>query len=262
MPKEHQLDPGDCLQSLALANGFGDGKKIYDAPENADLRKLRAVPAAVAPGDTVVIPDLKPRTLSLPNEQVHNLVVRRPKAVLRVVVCDEAGEPIAGKSYELTLGETTIQGTTTGDGVVEQPLPLDVTEATLLVHEESSKDQGRWRWHLTMATLEGSDTPRGQWQRLVNLGYWCEPDSSDDDGEADADEDSGGDDAAASGDEGDDGGGDAEDGDEDGDEDDADEPPMDSFALAVRAFQHDEGLDESGEIDDDTLDSLIKRHGI
>ncbi len=244
MPKEHQLEAGECLQSLALANGFGDGKTIYDAAENADLRKARAVPAAVAPGDTVVIPDRKPRTLSLPNEQVHKLVVQRPKAVLRVVVCDEAGQPIAGKSYELTLGETKIQGTTTGDGVVEQPLPLDVSEATLIVHEESSKDQGRWRWHLTMATLEGSDTPHGQWQRLVNLGYWCAPGSSE--GEEDEDEDEDEDES--------------EDESEDGDEED--DPPMDSFALAVRAFQHDEGLDESGEIDDDTRERLVKRHGI
>jgi len=250
MPKEHRLDPGECLQSLALGNGFKDGKAIYDAPENADLRNLRVVPAAVAPGDTVVIPDRKPRTLSLPTEKVHKIVVRRPKALLRVQVCDEAGEPLASKPYELTLGKTTIKDTTTGAGLIEQPLPLDVTDAKLIVHEKGSKDEGRWRWHLTMATLEGSDTPRGQWQRLVNLGYWCEPDSGD--GDADEVGDEGGETAA---------GGDAADGDDE-DGDDEDDVPMDSFALAVRAFQHDEGLDETGEVDDDTRDRLIKRHGI
>jgi hypothetical protein len=230
MPAPHLLVSGECLQWLASRTGFADGKAIYDAPENAQLRKIRARPAAVATGDTVVIPDSKPASFTVGTRQVHRFVVKRPKALLRVEVHDENGDPLAGKPYELTVGDDTIEGETAGDGTIEEPLSLDEKGATLVVYDDPSKDGASWAWSLQLASLAGPDTARGVWQRLANLGYWCGEEPSP---TADAPND-----------------------------EDADDPPMDAFALALRAFQHDEGLDESGKLDDATRSQLVKRHGI
>lgn len=36
----------------------------------------------------------------------------------------------------------------------------------------------------------------------------------------------------------------------------------DPLVLAVRAFQHDEGLEESGKLNQQTRDRLVERHGV
>jgi hypothetical protein len=225
MAVRHVLESGECLQSLASAYGLADGKQIYDAPDNAALRKQRKSPAAVAPGDEVSIPEPKKYQATLPSNEVHRIVLDTPKAMLRIEVRDEAGEPLASKPYQLMIGKETLEGTTTGAGLVEQPIPLSATEGTLVVHEKASKDEGRWSWRLKLADLEGPETRRGAWQRLANLGYWSAGAPPDD--------------SAGPGD-----------------------PARDAFTAALRAFQHAEALDESGQLDDATRARLVERHGI
>jgi hypothetical protein len=223
MPERHVLRPGECLQGLALAHGFADGEALFGSPENAALRAKRRASFEVACGDEVIIPDHRPRAVTLATGQRHRIVVRRPTTVLRVQVCDEAAEPLANKEYELLVGGTRLTGTTTPDGVVAQPVPVDAADATLVVHGATDRQSARWRWRLRLASLGPPDTTLGLCQRLENLGYWtC----------------TGGDEA---------------------------DPPVDdaeAVVLAVRAFQHDEGLDESGTLDDATRARLLERHGI
>jgi hypothetical protein len=230
MPIRHILQAGECLQSLAWMRGFAAAKTIYDAPENAALRKKRSSPAAVTVGDEVFVPDPRKHEVSLPTGEVHRIVVKSPRAMVRIEVRDEAGEPLASKPYLLVIGGKKLEGTTTGEGVVEQPVPLDATDGTLIVHDKSSKDEGRWSWRLTIADLAAPETRRGVSQRLANLGYWGAGDPEDQDDAT----------PAAVG-----------------------EPaPRDPLVLALRAFQHDEKLDESGRLDDDTRARLVERHGI
>jgi len=60
MPRTHVVIEGETLASIALAEGFHDARKLFDAPENAPLREQRARPELVEPGDEVFIPDLVP----------------------------------------------------------------------------------------------------------------------------------------------------------------------------------------------------------
>jgi hypothetical protein len=220
------------LQSLAAAHGFGDGKRIFDDPDNDDLRKKRKSPADVAPGDLVVIPKRRLKTVRLQTGKVHTILVKRPSTLLRVQVCDETGQPLGAKPYQLTIGGRTIEATTTAEGVVEQSVPVDAKTARLVVHEAASRDQGRWAWRLRLAALAGPETRRGSWQRLVNLGYW----SSSEDPAATGE----GEDASQA----------------------ADDSARDPMVLALRAFQHDEKLEETGRLDDATRARLVERHGI
>jgi len=60
MPRTHVVIEGETLASIALAEGFHDARKLFDAPENAALREQRGRPELVEPGDEVFIPDLIP----------------------------------------------------------------------------------------------------------------------------------------------------------------------------------------------------------
>lgn len=230
MPVRHVLEAGECLESLARRHGFKDGKTIYDGPDNADLRKKRAAPADVMPGDTVVIPDRKKRDIAINKGKVNRFKIHLPEAMLRVHVCDEAGQPLAGKPYELTIYDDTVEGKTTSDGAVEAPVSLNVKAAKLVVYDSAAKDGARWVWSLKIANLDAPETRAGAWQRLANLGYWSP-------GEAPEQTNSS---AGAL----------------------SDESWVDPLALAIRAFQHDEQLDETGRIDDATRKRLVERHGL
>ena len=60
MPRTHVVVEGENLSKIAAAEGFRDFRKLYDAPENEELRKKRPNPNFIKPGDEVVIPDRKP----------------------------------------------------------------------------------------------------------------------------------------------------------------------------------------------------------
>src|SRR5207248_8231875 len=98
--------------------------------------------------------------------------VQVPAGMLRVYVCDEAGQALAGKSYELKIKDDTVEGKTTSDGAVEEPVRLNAIAGMLVVYESNAKDGARWIWSLRIANLEAPETRAGAWQRLANLGYW------------------------------------------------------------------------------------------
>lgn len=225
MPVRHVLKAGECLQSLALSYGFKDGKTLYDAPDNADLRSKRSSPEEVAPGDVVMVPDRKKRDVSVALGKANKFACKTPAGVLRVHVCDEAGKPLASKPYALSLKGKKLEGTTSSDGLVEQPVPMKATAATLVVYDTASKDEGRWTWTLRVASLDAPETPTGAWQRLANLGYWSPAEQAPSGTAPDAN-------------------------------------AVDPLAMAIRAFQHDEQLDESGRLDDPTRARLVQRHGL
>jgi len=229
MPVRHVLERGECLQSLALQHGFKDGQTIYDGPDNADLRHKRAAPAEIVPGDVVVIPDRTPRELPLTKGKPNRFKVQVATGMLRIHVCDEAGQALAGKPYELKIKDDTVEGKTTSDGAVEEPVRLNAIAGMLVVYESNAKDGARWIWSLRIANLEAPETRAGAWQRLANLGYWS-PEEPAEESTSPANNPA--------------------------------DNPLDPLVLAIRAFQHDEQLDESGRIDDPTRKRLVERHGV
>lgn len=75
MARTHIVAEGETLASIALAEGFHDGGKLFDAPENEELRARRGTPDKVEPGDEVVIPNITPfKTLA---KLGHTLVLQR-----------------------------------------------------------------------------------------------------------------------------------------------------------------------------------------
>ncbi len=169
----YTVKPGDCLSSIAASFGLGDYKDIYDAPANAEYRKLRPNPDVIQPGDKIVIPDLIPFTRVLATGQKHTVKVKLPRAKLQVYLKDADGEPIAGKSYVLQVeGQDDKPGTTTGDGLVDEDVPAAASKALIVFPSEG------FSFDVELGRVDPLGDGMTLANRLSNLGYPCPRTSS------------------------------------------------------------------------------------
>lgn len=175
MPKIHVVEQGECLIRIARRHGFADYKKLYAHPANEALRAKRPNPNVLFPGDEVVIPDAAAGgglTVKLTTGNARRIVVPAPTRLVRLVLRDAQGEVLANMPYTLTLGEEQREGTTDGQGYLEQPVAYTATQALLECEERS--------WQLALGCLNPlTDVPdggiSGAEARLINLGYALEP---------------------------------------------------------------------------------------
>ncbi len=208
----YTVKPGDCLSSIAAAFGLGDYKDIYDAPANAEYRKLRPNPDVISPGDKIFIPELVPFTRVLATGQKHTIQVKLPRATLQVYLKDADGEPIAGKSYVLHVeGQDDKKGTTTGAGLVKEDVPPTAGSAHI-----DFPDEG-FSFDVKLGHVDPLGSSTALAGRLRNLGYPC-PETSNR------------------------------------------KEAAQNLRYALARFQTDNGLEPTGEADEDTLDLLLQAH--
>ncbi len=231
MPTNYSVEQGDCLASIAQKFGFQNWRLIYDDPSNAEFKKARPDPNVLQPGDVVVIPEKKLSKKSAPAkpEQRNKYQVTVAKTLLRIKVEDEDEKPLAGKKYELRLGDDVRKGSTDGDGIVEVKVPPALTKAKLLVFDGDQETGPLYVWDVAIGHLDPIESLSGVKARLNNLGYFC------------------GDDMPAPA---------ASDG------DDAGAPELDPLTtLAVAGFQEVQGLERTSKLDDATRKKLVEIHG-
>jgi N-acetylmuramoyl-L-alanine amidase len=181
MPRNHTVVQGECLSRIAALYGFADYKTIYDDAANAAFKRKRPNPNVIYPGDVLVIPDPKPKTLSLATGAKHKIVIRRPKTILRLQV--QVHEP---HFYELKVVEEIFTGKTDGKSPIEHPVPLTAEDGhiDLWPAREKNEDakEGLFSWDLKVGHLDPFDTIAGVQARLANLGCYGGPiDGADND---------------------------------------------------------------------------------
>jgi hypothetical protein len=214
---KYVVRPGDSMASIAAAFGCGDPQGLFDASENAALKKKRKSPDLLHTDDEVEIPDRLQKLLVVqkPTGDVHKITVKVPTKKLRLVLQGHDGEGYAGEAYTLRYGQTSIEGALDGDGALDVDLPVNVHEAEL---ELGGVTHRLMIGHLN--PVADADSPdgglSGAQARLANLGYYSGPI----DGALSA-----------------------------------------STKAALRTFQGDQGLDVTGELDDDTVSALEDEHG-
>jgi len=164
---KHVVKDGDCVASLAAQYGFADGKAIWDHPDNASLKKMRADPNLLHPGDQVTIPDRKPKALSLATGKKHKIVVKRPMRLLRIKFLDADGEPLKGP-YKLTAGALVREGELDGEGVLHEQLPPAIVQAQV---EIGGVVRAVRIAHLNPLRDTNDSGVTGAQARLSNLGY-------------------------------------------------------------------------------------------
>jgi hypothetical protein len=165
----HTVVPGDCLASLAERYGVPHERDIYEHGENAGLRRGRASPYLLRPGDRVYIPLPEGRGLRCTPQQTNRFRGRPRRRALRVQLERRYDEPLSGVRYELEVGDETFEGTTGDDGVVCHDVRVGVRDGTLTLHEEEGRPPRVMR--LAIGHLDPANTESGQGHRLRNLGF-------------------------------------------------------------------------------------------
>lgn len=176
MSTRYTVRDGDCISSIAFERGFFPDT-VWEHPDNASLRQARKDnPNALLAGDQVVIPDKRSREVTAATGRRHTFRRRGVPAVFRVRVLF-GGEPLAKEPFTLDVGGAWIQGTTTEEGVVEAMIPPNAAVARLRVGD--GEDVLEYTFQL--GGLDPADSPSGARQRLLNLGYLVEDETSDTD---------------------------------------------------------------------------------
>lgn len=166
MPIQHTVKAGECLSSIALAEGLFPAQ-IWDDQANAALRELRADnPNALRAGDVLVIPDKRRREHSVAMDACHVFRRKGVPAQFRVKLLDE-DEAIANEPYILRVDGSSISGVTDADGVVLETISPAAQHAVLTIGEGEDATE----YSFALGGLDPADTPEGARQRLFNLGY-------------------------------------------------------------------------------------------
>ncbi|CAN7365327.1 peptidoglycan-binding domain-containing protein [Pseudoduganella sp. LjRoot289] len=158
----------------------------------------------LAPGDVLVIPDLRPGETACETDHRHTFRRIGVPMLFRLQLLED-GQPRQQVLYVLELADTVLKGYTDAQGCIARYIPNDTLAGRLIV------DDGVIDVRLQFGHMDPAGTDEGVRKRLFNLGFAAPP-----------------------------------------------EP--DGLRAAVRRFQHDSGLPETGHVDDQTRGQLLARH--
>ncbi len=166
----HTVEQGEHLAGIAYKFGFTDYRKLFDHPNNAELKKNRPNPNVLFPGDLVFIPDKQSREESRPTDKRHTFKTSAKNLKLRVVLEDQYEEPIANAKCLLTIDGNFRDVLTDGKGKIEQEIPQDAEEAVLVIRDPQTPLEAI-SIAIRIGHLDPVEETSGQEARLNNLGY-------------------------------------------------------------------------------------------
>lgn len=179
MGKTHKVERGQTIIDIAGKYGFRNWEPIWQDSANDSLRSKRDSPFLLAEGDQLSIPDKKPKEFSCQTNLRHSFRVRNLKELFRTRLLDSGGQPLPGRKYEFTAAGKTKSGTSDGDGVLMEEVPVTADKATLKVWMIPGDESSAVSWDVKLGYLEPIDTVHGLKARLNNLGYDCDTDKDE-----------------------------------------------------------------------------------
>lgn len=166
--QRHVVKQGECVASIAFAYGFHPDT-IWEAPENESLRQQRSSPHVLLPGDELVIPQKRKRTVSAPTGARHVFRRRAVPEIYRARFVDAEQQPRAGVAYTFKAGSSVSEGTLDADGSFREWIPPDCDAAEIIL-----TDNGRTEsYRVVLGQLAPVSELRGVQARLNALGYHC-----------------------------------------------------------------------------------------
>jgi len=164
---QYTIKEGDCLTSLAQRHGLS-WQKIWDHPNNSDLKRRRRDPNILYPDDVVFIPEKEEKQETGSTEQKHQFRKKGVPAKVRLRLMRH-GQPRANESYVLQVDGNFLTGTTDADGKLEQSIPPNARKGKLFVGKK------REEYPLNLGHMDPLDELAGVQKRLNNLGFHCGP---------------------------------------------------------------------------------------
>ena len=162
---EYKVKQGDCISSIADKYGHFL-KKLWDHPNNAELKEKRKDPNALYPGDIVFIPDKEEKLEPIATERKHRFRKNGVPVWLRLRLLN-SGESRANESYILDIDGILYSGTTNADGDLECSIPPGAKRGRLRVGEEQDE------YILELGCVDPITEISGVQERLNNLGFDC-----------------------------------------------------------------------------------------
>jgi N-acetylmuramoyl-L-alanine amidase len=173
MAQYHKVEQGEHLAKIAAKYGFADYMAIWNHAKNVQMKQKRQNPNVLFPGDILFIPDKQEKKMPTPTTQVHRFEVSAKTIMLRIVLKNMDGTPIANTKCELHVGGQLSQLTTSGEGKIEREIPIKADQARLVLLEK----QPPFEMHIPVLIghLDPEQEVSGQRARLNNLGYLLGP---------------------------------------------------------------------------------------
>lgn len=159
----YRVQPGDCLASIAYRHGFTP-QTLWAHADNEPLRQKRESPFLLCPGDEVAIPAVRERDVDCVTGRRHTFRRRAVPEKFRVRLCVD-GAPRKNVAYTLEVDGVPAEGTTDGDGWVEQWIMPDARRAVVVIDTEEEREEVRFE----LGHLEPVTTEEGVRGRLVAL---------------------------------------------------------------------------------------------
>jgi N-acetylmuramoyl-L-alanine amidase len=157
----YTVQQGDCLSSLGYKFKI-PWKKLWDHANNAALKQLRKSPDVLFPGDVIFIPEKTIKEEAGATDQKHKFKMKLEKVWLRLRLLEE-DQPRRNLNYTLKIGNKEINGTTDGNGKLEQQISPAEKEAWVTTAEDV--------YYLQLGFLDPESEDSGVQQRLQNLGF-------------------------------------------------------------------------------------------
>jgi len=168
VPKEHVVQQGECVSSIAFDNGFFP-ETIWNDPSNTEAKKARKSRNVLYEGDVLVIPDKRQKDEPCSTEARHRFRRKGIPEILKVRLVDEHDHPRANVKYVLTIDGVSCRGTTDGHGGIREVISPGAQEGCLIIGNGESSE----RIDLYLGFLDPVDKISGVQMRLRNLGYDC-----------------------------------------------------------------------------------------
>ncbi|HUA61576.1 MAG TPA: peptidoglycan-binding protein [Verrucomicrobiae bacterium] len=165
------VSQGDCLSSIAKTCGFADYQTIYQHPQNAEFRQKRPNPNIICPGDVLFIPEIETKQVSKPTDERHVFQTKAPRVQLRLCLKDDLQQPYKSTRYHLRVGNDHWDGSTDGDGILEQQIPADATEGEVFIYPAGASPEEGYSFTLQLGELDPVEEMSGIDARLINLGF-------------------------------------------------------------------------------------------
>jgi putative peptidoglycan binding protein len=170
MPKQHTVQEGECVNSIAEQYGFF-WQTVWNDPANAKLKQLRQDHGMLVPGDVVVIPDKRVKEETRSSGAVYKFQKLGVPAAIRLQLFD-GDQPRLYQAYDLTVDGQKRSGTTDNQGVLQAAIPPNAKQAVVVI----GPDRAEFRFQL--GSLQPVTEVKGAQARLSNLGYDCAVDGA------------------------------------------------------------------------------------
>ena len=132
MSTQHDVAQGECISSIAFENGFFPDT-LWNHPANAKLKQLRQDPSVLRPGDCVVIPDKRPKTIALNENNRYRFRRKGVPKFLRIRIM-RVNRPLAGLQLTIAIdGRPADRRQTDKDGWLVCPIPPNAAGALILM---------------------------------------------------------------------------------------------------------------------------------